>query len=1039
MIHLLRRRRRQLLFVCVGASCFLAQYGTLTALSSAGVDRTLANALGFALSAQLNFALSARLTWGDRASTVARALWVRLASYNGTALIALGVNTLAFTLAYRRLGNLPAAGLGVLSGMCVTYFVCDRLIFRPRRAPAYSGGSAQLEASTPSARHAPAAADLRGSVVTGVTPGVRSSASAPMAGNEMPLAPGTAPVDGVTIVMPAYGEEQNLAATVADFLEVSAAAGIPHCVVVVNDGSPDRTGAVAERLAAENPGRVLVIHHEVNRGYGPAVSTGIATALAQTGHRWLFLTDSDGQFRARQLPAFLDVARQERADAVVGFRPSRADPLYRRVNAALWTAASRLLLQVGIRDVDCSYKLIDRRSLDGIKLNGAAATISPELIAKLRLREARIVERAVDHFPRQHGEQTGAKLSVILLSLVSLLALAAEILAQRAPGRALQRLLHPKDTLLAVTTVAAAGASVAGYLYFVHRHVTLDYPDAISHLLIARRVLDASTPGVAQLGAVWLPLPHLLSLPFIWVSAWYYSGFAGSVISMASYVVAVRYVYLTAASLTGKRTGGLVAAIAFGANPNVLYLQSTPMTELLLIACIAATVYYLHRWCQTGDYMDLAATSAAALLATLTRYEGWVLCVAVAVIVAYVSWRRAGDATRDWAARSAWQRWKAGFWATEAHLIFFGSLALSGIAGWVLWNAVIFSDPLYFQTGQFAKPSLWVSHADKAIGHWGVSAMTYLYAMADNIGPALTFGAVGFLFYLGHTRLRIDSIAPMVLTVFLPFFVYALYSGQRPLHVTQINGDLYNVRFAVLMTIPTAIFMAYPVAAIPRDEQGWRRLADHAALVLAAVACSVLVALGGIATLTEATNFRAAPAQRANAVAASWLRSHYHGGLVLMESFGNETVAFSSEVPSSQIIYEGSFRQWGADLAHPAGHGIRWIYMRRTPGSQDEVFRRLHGSAQLAGYRLVYTDPDRVIYERRSSASHPASEQRSSVSTAARDIAPGRVRSERAVSGGSCPDAKQRRAHLENGLLRRGGPAATCGATRLRQAFYPLR
>jgi len=138
---LVRRRRRQLLFVCVGASCFLAQLGTLTALSSAGVARPTANAIGFVLSAQLNFALSLRLTWGDRARTLARALWARLVSYNGTALIALGVNTLAFTLAYRRLGSLPAAGLGVLSGMCVTYLVCDRLIFRPRRVPAHASGS----------------------------------------------------------------------------------------------------------------------------------------------------------------------------------------------------------------------------------------------------------------------------------------------------------------------------------------------------------------------------------------------------------------------------------------------------------------------------------------------------------------------------------------------------------------------------------------------------------------------------------------------------------------------------------------------------------------------------------------------------------------------------------------------------------------------------------------------------------------------------------------------------------------------------------
>ena len=815
--------------------------------------------------------------------------------------------------------------------------------------------------------------------MTGVTPRLRPATAMFTAGDWVPPAPGTTLVDGVTIVMPAYREEENLPATVTDFLRVPAAAGIPHCVVVVNDGSPDRTGEVAEWLAAQHPGRVLVAHHEVNRGYGAAVSTGIATALAQTEHRWLFLTDSDGQFKARQLPAFLAAAHRERADAVMGFRPCRADPLYRRINASLWTAASRMLLRVGVRDVDCSYKLIDRRSLDGITLKGEAATISPELVAKLRLREARIVERPVDHFPRQHGEQTGAKLSVILRSLVGLLALAAEIVAQRKPGQVARRLLHPRDTLLAVTTLAAAAASVISYLYFVHRNVTLDYPDAISHLLIARRVIDASTPGVAQLGAVWLPLPHLLSLPFIWVSSWYYSGFAGSVISMAAYVMAVRYVYLITAGLTGNRIGGLVAAIIFGANPNVLYMQSTPMTELLLIACIAATAYYLLRWCQTGRYIHLAATAAAALLATLTRYEGWVLCLAVAVVVAYVSWRRGADATPQGAAGSSAQRRKAGFWATEAHLIFFGSLALSGIAGWVLWNAVIFGDPFYFQTGQFAKPSLWVSHADKAIGHWGVAAMTYLYAMADNAGYlALALGAAGFLFYLARTRLRIDSVAPVVLTVFLPFFVYALYSGQRPLHVMQINGDLYNVRFALLMTIPVAVFIGFLIAAIPHRGQPWLRVAGQAALVLTAVACSALVARGGVITLTEAKDFRAAPVERANTVAASWLRAHYNGGRVLMESFGNETVTFSSQIPSSQIIYEGSFRLWGEDLAHPAGHGIRWIYMRRSPGSQDEVFLRLHSSTQLAGYRLVYADPQRLIYERLGPASQFTSQQRGS-------------------------------------------------------------
>jgi hypothetical protein len=518
-----------------------------------------------------------------------------------------------------------------------------------------------------------------------------------------------------------------------------------------------------------------------------------------------------------------------------------------------------------------------------------------------------------------------------------------------------------------VTTLAAVGASVASYLYFLHRGVTLAYPDAVSHLLIARRVIDSPTVGVAQLGAVWLPLPHLLSLPFIWVNAWYYSGFAGSLISMIAYVLTVRYAYLIARGLTGTRVGGVVAAVAFGANPNVLYLQSTAMTELLLIGCVAAAVYYLMRWCQTGRYIDLATTATAALLASLTRYEGWVLCLAMAPIVAYVTWQRAGlaggsDPAADGRARLLWSRLQA----VEANLIFYACLAASGVAGWVLWNQVIFHDPFYFQTGPFAKPSLWVSHSEKAIGHLGVSALTYLYAMADNAGAlTLVLGAAGFAYYLVRTRFRIDAIAPLALTAFVPFYVYALYSGQRPIHIAQIGGSLYNVRFGVLMVFPTAIFMSFLVTAVTNSNRAWLRRGVFAALLAGSVASTGLVVHGGIDTLKEAVAFRAAPSEQANAAAGRWLRSHYDGGKVLMESFGNETVTFASRIPLGQIVYEGSFRQWEPDLAFPASNGIRWIYMPRTPGTQDQVFRTLHGSAQLDSYRLVYQDPGRLIYERR--------------------------------------------------------------------------
>jgi hypothetical protein len=212
-----------------------------------------------------------------------------------------------------------------------------------------------------------------------------------------------------------------------------------------------------------------------------------------------------------------------------------------------------------------------------------------------------------------------------------------------------------------------------------------------------------------------------------------------------------------------------------------------------------------------------------------------------------------------------------------------------------------------------------------------------------------------------------------VLWVFLPFFVSALHSGQRPLHVPEVGGlPLYNVRFGVVMSLATSVFAGYLVGRLVRASLGWRgRYAPAAAFALGAAAViAAVVAVPGTATRAEAVAFRAGAAERANADAAAWLRGNYDGGLVLMQSFGNESVTFDSRIPTEHIVYEGSFRMWEPALAHPARHHIRWIYLRTTPGSRDDTAEALAGSAQLASdYRLVWSDHDREIYRRRGAGS----------------------------------------------------------------------
>jgi hypothetical protein len=223
--------------------------------------------------------------------------------------------------------------------------------------------------------------------------------------------------------------------------------------------------------------------------------------------------------------------------------------------------------------------------------------------------------------------------------------------------------------------------------------------------------------------------------------------------------------------------------------------------------------------------------------------------------------------------------------------------------------------------------------------------------------------------------------------VFVPFFVAALYTGQRPLHVREITGDLYNIRFGLVTLLPVALFTGYLFVALGdwlgRTTTGtvfWpgRIVRPRAGLlpagrpthsfavptVAAAVAALVVVGTlitGGVLTLDEPLHWSRGRAALAPAAAA--FSSDYDGGRVLMEGFGNEYVAFASRVPSSETIYEGSYQLWQPALADPIHRDIKWIYLSRN--STDLVWAALRTSPELADYRIRFDDGTRVIYERR--------------------------------------------------------------------------
>ncbi|MGO9797850.1 MAG: glycosyltransferase family 2 protein [Candidatus Binatus sp.] len=231
-------------------------------------------------------------------------------------------------------------------------------------------------------------------------------------------------IPGISVFLPSHNEEGNVERVVRSYLAELPRVADDFEVIVVDDGSRDRTGEIAERLAAEDS-HVKVVRHHVNKGYGGAVISGIRAATKP----YVLLCDGDGQFDPSDLERMTPFVPEY--DVVAGHRVLRADHLIRRINGKAWTVLVRVLLGITISDIDCGFKLFKREKLEGMELRAHGAMISTELMARLAGRGAKVKEVDVKHLPRLTGEQSGANLKVVARAFLELMALYRELRDER--------------------------------------------------------------------------------------------------------------------------------------------------------------------------------------------------------------------------------------------------------------------------------------------------------------------------------------------------------------------------------------------------------------------------------------------------------------------------------------------------------------------------------------------------------------------------------------------------------------------------------
>lgn len=211
----------------------------------------------------------------------------------------------------------------------------------------------------------------------------------------------------LSIFFPTYNEEQNIQSQLKHALEVIPTLTKQFELIVVDDGSTDKTADIVKKMMKQHP-QIRLVSHPNNRGYGAALKSGFMSAQ----YSWIFFTDADLQFNLNELHEFIPFTAQYQA--ILGYRRSRAEGKGRAFNAKLFKLFIDLLFRVHVKDIDCAFKLFDARLIRSIELESNGAFISAELLYKLKKQGTIFKQIPVTHHPRLRGNPTGANIKVII-------------------------------------------------------------------------------------------------------------------------------------------------------------------------------------------------------------------------------------------------------------------------------------------------------------------------------------------------------------------------------------------------------------------------------------------------------------------------------------------------------------------------------------------------------------------------------------------------------------------------------------------------
>jgi Dolichyl-phosphate-mannose-protein mannosyltransferase len=426
--------------------------------------------------------------------------------------------------------------------------------------------------------------------------------------------------------------------------------------------------------------------------------------------------------------------------------------------------------------------------------------------------------------------------------------------------------------------------SAAAVFFFYTRGWLLYYGDAECHLDIARRMVDSKTPGYSQVGTVWLPLTHWAMLPFVRRDDLWHSGLAGSIPFAFFFVVGCCFLFAAVRRIFQSTPAAVAATALCALNPNLLYIQATPMTEGMFFGCLAALLFFTVRFRETQAWWAVAGAGIALFLGTLTRYDGWFLIPFVGLYFLWSAERR---------------RFKVA--------LVFCLLAGLGPLFWLVHNWILSGDALDFYRGPYSALAIQGKADYPGKGDWLRGLRFFGYAAYFCAGPGLAILATIGIAAVVAKR----AFWPLILLL-LPgvFYVYSMHSGGTPIFVPLLySGAYYNVRYGLSVLPLLALAVAALVTVFPERLRG---KAAAAAILVATVPWLIRPTPENWIVFQEGNQNYRGHRELERAV-EDYLRPRYARGAGVVTSFGATTAIFRElGIPLAETLTGDNGPVWAA-------------------------------------------------------------------------------------------------------------------------------